>query len=410
MIMRLIGYNNFVVASILFALVFIISACSEETANFINDWDEDVYYFSENLKEDHVDLFFNISESEFDQDITSLRKNTSTFTEQKIIFELNRIIGKISDSHTRIEFNPHFTLLPFGVIQLDDGLILTEVDIEHEQFLGRRIIAVNDMPISEVFDKFRSIIPYENESNFKNQVVNYMLYAEFYFQFGISDKVEEIMLSLDDGNQLKLSAANNQMTTLQTASTPLFLEDVATLYWFEELAEDNMLYIQYNSCRERNDLSFQSFTNQIVNRINNNSDIDKVVIDLRHNGGGNSAVMHPLIDALEDLVDKNRLSKNQIYLIIGRKTFSSAILNTIELKDRIDLKIYGEPSGGKPNHHGEVKSFRLPNSLLLVSYSTKYFKLTDGDEDSIYPDVTVAYNTDHFLNGIDPVLEMIKTE
>ena len=44
----------------------------------------------------------------------------------------------------------------------------------------------------------------------------------------------------------------------------------------------------------------------------------------------------------------------------------------------------GEPTGGRPNHFGEVKSFNLPNSGLSVRYSTKYFRFWMTTQ-SLYP-------------------------
>ncbi len=41
--------------------------------------------------------------------------------------------------------------------------------------------------------------------------------------------------------------------------------------------------------------------------------------------------------------------------------------------------LVGEPTGGKPNSYGEISSFLLPNSGLVVNYSTKYFEQVSGD-------------------------------
>ncbi len=395
---------------VLILIISILFSCSEDIPNFVNDWDEDVYYFGKNLEENHIDLFFNISKSEFDDDINTLRDNTATLTEQEILIELSGIISKIGDSHTQLQFSHKLTILPFKVLWLDDGLLLTEVDIENEQHLGKRIIGINGIPIGEIIDMYRSVIAYENESNFKNQAVNYLLFKEFYQDFGIIDSLGEFTLKLEDGSDYILNTQTSQTIAIENASQPLFLKNINTFYRFEELTEDNIIYIQYNACRERSDLSFQSFTDQIANRIDGNNDIDKLVIDLRHNGGGNSTIMRPLINKLQNYIVENRFTKNQIYLIIGRKTFSSAILNTIELKEKLDNIIIGESSGGKPNHHGEVKKFRLPKSLLNVSYSTKYFELSPTDEDAITPDIPIEYSSDNYLNGVDPVLEKIKND
>ena len=68
----------------------------------------------------------------------------------------------------------------------------------------------------------------------------------------------------------------------------------------------------------------------------------------------------------------------------------------------------GEPSGGKPNHFGEIRSFTLPNSKLKAQYSTKYFvRIPDGDPPAVMPDIVIEPTFDDWYSGRDPVLEKI---
>ncbi len=390
-------------------LVLTIFSCKKEgDPHFVNNWDEDIYFFSKNLKDKHVDLFFNISKNEFDSDIKRLRDNALSFSDQEFLIGLTKIISKIGDSHTVIELGSMLNFLPFKVQWLSDGIILTEADVSHQAFLGEKVNGINGTPILTVLDSFRTVIPYENESNFKNQVVSYLPAIDFYNYFNFNNSTSEIEFNLANGSNIKIDAQSDNVVAISNSNVPLFLKNVDVIYWLEELTDDHLLYIQYNSCRERDDLSFQSFTNQIVGRLNNNPDIKKLVLDLRHNGGGNSAIAKPLIEEMQRLVSENRLDKSNIYIIIGRKTFSSALLNALEIKEKIDPVFIGEPTGGKPNHYGEVKNFRLPNSNLKVWYSTKYFEFSSNNEDSLEPDIYIDYYSDHLLNGIDPILEKIK--
>jgi C-terminal processing protease CtpA/Prc len=125
----------------------------------------------------------------------------------------------------------------------------------------------------------------------------------------------------------------------------------------------------------------------------------KVVIDLRHNPGGNSALLEPLIARLSGL-------RGRLYTVIGRKTFSSAILNALSLA-RIGATLIGEPAAGKPSHHGEVKTFPLPRSGLIVMYSTKYFRNPDHETDSLLPEIPVELSYADWAAGRDPVLGAI---
>lgn len=395
---------NIIIISILATAI----SCSESVPEFTNDWDEDVYYFGKNLKNEHVDLFFNSSEKEFDDDILRLRNETNNYDDKKIIFELLKIISKIGDSHTQIQYGSHITPMPFKIDWFDDGFFLSEIDGNSIHFLGEKISSVNGTPIMDVVEEFRSIIAFENESNFKHQVVEYMKYIEFYNEFGFNNSSSKITFKLENGSEYIAEKQTIETFKLFNSETPLFLKNRGKFYWFEELTEHDMIYVQYNSCQELTSLSFQDFTDQIVEKISTNDDIKKVVIDMRHNGGGNSSIMKPLINKLEDYVDSDRFSKEYIYLIVGRKTFSAALLNSLEIKEKLDNVVLGEPTGGKPKHYGEVRSFNLPNSNMKVNYSTKYFEHSENDEDSFEPDIYVEYNSDHLAEGIDPILDKIK--
>ena len=70
----------------------------------------------------------------------------------------------------------------------------------------------------------------------------------------------------------------------------------------------------------------------------------------------------------------------------------------------------GEPTGGKPNHFGEVRSFQLPTSNLKVKYSTKYFQFTKEEMDTVKPDKLIEPSFEDYQKGIDPVFNWIKKQ
>jgi C-terminal processing protease CtpA/Prc len=97
-----------------------------------------------------------------------------------------------------------------------------------------------------------------------------------------------------------------------------------------------------------------------------------------------------------------------LYVIIGRHTFSSAILNAIDLKQKAGAVLIGEPTSGKPNHYGEVRSITLPYSGKKLNYSTKYFSTYQQDTDSLYPDVRVLWSYQNLIHWQDGAMELIR--
>jgi len=97
--------------------------------------------------------------------------------------------------------------------------------------------------------------------------------------------------------------------------------------------------------------------------------------------------------------------KGDVIVLISRYTFSSAMTNAHQLKERLGAVLIGEPTGGKPNHFGQLDSFILPNSGLTVYHSTKWFQKVEGDPDAVHPDVLIEVGSEDFFAGNDPVLE-----
>jgi C-terminal processing protease CtpA/Prc len=170
-------------------------------------------------------------------------------------------------------------------------------------------------------------------------------------------------------------------------------------------AASKTLYFKYNICKEMEDESVQAFTERLLHAMRENAP-EKLVIDMRNNTGGNSTLLDPFIDSLAkcDLINQHY----RIFVIIGRDTFSSALLNVFSLRNKTQAILVGEPTGGKPNCYGEVLRIRLEQSGLRISYSTKYYHLIEDDlMPSLYPDVQKEYAIQDYIGLSDPCMEYI---
>ena len=80
---------------------------------------------------------------------------------------------------------------------------------------------------------------------------------------------------------------------LETAQfpVPLYLSDRASAYWFRYLDKEKALYIQYNRCQDVASHPFADFTKEVMAEAGQHP-IEKIIVDLRHNGGGNSETGH----------------------------------------------------------------------------------------------------------------------
>ncbi len=150
--------------------------------------------------------------------------------------------------------------------------------------------------------------------------------------------------------------------------------------------------------------SFESFIDLLFSEIDNLT-INKFIVDIRLNRGGSSSIITPLY---EKLLEHEEL-EGKIYCCIGAATFSSGELAAIYLKENLNAVLVGEPTGGKPNHYGDVASFVLPNSGLIVRYSTKYVSTYSDDIiRTLSPDYFVKNYSYNSFEGTDTYVEFIK--
>ena len=236
---------------------------------------------------------------------------------------------------------------------------------------GEVIIGIEDIHFEDIYEIYEEIIPHENQAKVKLGIQYLLLCPEILEALNIISNKQKFVIHTQNRIDIEINTTNidDQFNNFfSNKSLPLYLSNGKSNYWFEADKINKLVYLQYNKCREMEEYSFNSFTNDVMKKINETG-AEKLVIDLRWNGGGNSTIMNPLIKIIEE--NKTINQDGSLFVILGKNTFSSAILNALDLKTKTKAILIGEPTGGKPNHYGEVKSVKWSKLDLYLSYSTK---------------------------------------
>ncbi|GAB6170155.1 S41 family peptidase [Clostridium carnis] len=362
-------------------------------------WIEDLEELKEKLTREHKNLFFNISKKDWENKIEDLKKiiNLLDYNDMKV--ELSKIVASIKDAHTSITF-PIKYIIPLEFFYFKEGIYIINTTEEYKSILYKKIISINDIKIDEVIREVEKVISYENKYFLKCQLVKYIQSVEVLYGLCIIDDINSISLEVEDSNNFieKITIypkAYNDIKYVSKDNIHIYEENSSLNYWFKVL-EDNEIYIKYNSCREDNIDTIYNKIKETIKIIKLNN-IQRVVIDFRNNSGGDSTLIEPLLEYIKENKIINK--KGNLFIVIGRETFSSALLNVYEFKNKTNAILVGEPTGGKPNCYGEVKRFVLKNSGFNVSYSTKYYKLIEDDNlDSLYPDIELSNSIIDYIN------------
>ncbi len=387
----------------------------------VERWRGDLAFLAAELPKRHKNLFFAQPREEWEARVADLDEAIERLADHEIVVELMRLVTSVGDGHTAVQFGSGpvaWKRLPIQVHPFADGLHVVLAPRDLAFALGAKVTAVGGKPIDEAWRRIGEVVSHDNETGLLG---NGPTYFETFFVLhglGLGDDRDHATFTVvtDSGEekQLDLGGASGGggvaggallgPLLAESKQEPLWRQRRGESYWWTWVAESKLLYLQYNRCVEDPKLPFAQLAEELFAAADQH-EVRRFVIDLRHNGGGNSTVIVPLYRGLANRRDLR--SKGHLFVAIGPETFSSAMLNAVELKQGWGAQLVGEPTGGKPRSYGEILTFELPWSRLRVSYSTKLFELLKDDLPSVLPDLPAPLCWEHWTSGRDPVLEAI---
>jgi len=405
--------------NICFFLVFIIlltTGCETQylSSDRNSKWKKDLNYLQEALPKKHANLFFKVSEEQFNRQIDALRNSVDNLNDDEIIDGMYKIAASVGDGHTKIK-RDFLKKYPLQFYYFKDGVYVINTIGEYKEALYSKLIKINGQDIKSIEDKISPLIAKENEQSIKKALPGYLSIPEIVHGVKIVDSIDgEVTFTFEnrEGKKFDLNVASIDskenidyiINGEYDESYPLYMQNPTSNYWYKYLENDKTLYLKYNQCLEINkDGKISDFNNEILDFINNNS-VDKFVIDMRDNGGGGQDRLDAIIQGIKNNEINN---KNKFFVIVGRNTFSAAIGDVVKWRKETNATFIGQETSGKLNHYGSWDTFALPNSKLTVQYSTMYVNNGDDESDSFIPDKTIEISIDDYVNKKDPILDYI---
>lgn len=394
-------------------------------------WRFDLALVEREVKRRMVDPHRLIRAGRFDAALRALMAAIPDLTDAQIYVELRRLIRLVGDGHSLVGRDPArpdlLLTLPVQFYLFAEGLYIIAAAREHAGLLGKRVVALDGQPIEAVLAALEPLISRDNDQWVLHQVPFAVRETPVLHALGLLDAPDRASLTLasDDGNAetVALAADLDQPTHRlyyafpappswmylpETLSfpPPLYLRNPWVHYWFEHLPQARAVYFQFNRVREEPLEPFPAFTERLFACIAANR-VDKLVIDLRWNNGGNTFLTLPFLHRLIGAAQVNR--RGGLFVIIGRRTYSAAQNFTTMLELHTNATFVGEPSGSCPNFAGETSEFRLPYSGLTLNISDLYWQTSwPTDHRSATPPLLYIPPTfTAFAANRDPALEAV---
>lgn len=414
---------------VLFILLMVSSIHMSAQENMTaQDWQYDLRFLQETIHESFASLFKKIKPEEFDRAVDSLFVQIPTLEDHEIVVGFARIISLFKYGHTDISFNrPNATFrkIPLQIYLFSDGAYITGTHKKYKKALGAKIIGIEGIEIKEIFKKIEPVVPIENSSYFKAYGISYALIPEVLHAQGITSQLKDtVTVKLEkDGKQFDLAissstntrfpvkygeviAGKDWLSARDSMHTPLYLEQLERRYILKYLENHNTLYVRYSQVLDDTSESIQRFFKRVFDSVENKK-VDKLVLDVRLNSGGNNYNNKQVI---KGIIEQRKINKKgKFFVILGRRTFSAAQNLVNELDNYTEAIFVGEPTAENINFFGDSKRLILPKSKLRTYLSFAWWqdKPQWENRDAMAPDIPVSISFEEYHKNQDPVLEKI---
>ncbi|WCO03491.1 S41 family peptidase [Psychroserpens ponticola] len=408
-------------------LLSTLSFCQEIKTE---DWTTDLNFLKSELQKKHINLFFKLTKNEFEEGIEEIISKLDSDSDFETTMKLSQLLAKIGDSHTTINISKFLNIqknIPINCTWFGEDIHVVSTSKDNYEILDKKMVSINEYHIKTIIDSIKTIFSNDNNATIKKGTIRLINNKKLLDYFGFSKSSDSIYRIGFENSKNQLSFENvaterydkkTRISTKIDGLRPYYIEGKGNIFKEKYYEKDKIYYIQYNKCISKESVlatgnkleatkypSYKKFEQKILNTIETKK-VKKLIFDMRFNTGGNSSIIKNLIRQIR--VNKSLNQKDKLFVVVGQRTYSSAILNTLAFKHFTNATVIGEETSGMPNHYGNIKSFYLPYSNIKLNYSTKYHNLYKGIDNTIKPDIEIIRTFDDYKKGIDPIYEFVK--
>ncbi len=413
-----------------------------QSGTAVEQWRADLRFLAERIPSIHPNPWHTVSEKAFAGAVDELNAAIPQLTDEQIVLELVRLVALLGEGHSflsPIQTAAGFQLYPLRLYEFSDGIFVVDAAESYQEAIGAQVLGVGGMDMPRLYERLAPYIARDSDVGLKTMIPVRLINATMLQALGIVDDItrpafrlrertgEEFTLDLspvsaeayaawnfpDDLGSLDTFRAFSEYTLmggLPQRPAPLYLQArYSENFWYRYLQPSQTLYIQYNLVTSSSPGAgtLRAFSDEVASVVATRP-VARIVVDMRHNPGGDNFTYPPFLDLLTQNQAINL--PNRLYIITGRHTGSAAVNFLTDLEQRESKAILvGEPTISRPNLYGDPRLLLLPNSRLEVYISSRYWEKSDRDDarDQISPDIPLDLFSADFFAGRDPLLEWI---
>lgn len=395
-------------------------------------WREDLRYMAAEMEKRHKNLYHTVSRERFDSAVAALDHRIPSLARHQVIVEMTRIAALVQDGHTNVAptRDPRigFRALPVRLYLFKDGLFVRAAHRSYAGLAGARVVRIGRATPDQAYAKVRELVARDNEMDARFFAPFLLAMPEVLHALGIIEDMERVPLVIEKGGR------RSQVIVAPIGPAPMMPPDTDLSWWpdsgwvdmrdsapnpaplwlrhdpqvhfrMDYIPESRLVYVQYNKVGDMEGESLADFSRRLL-ALADTADINRLVLDLRLNRGGNGTLNRPM---LVSLIKARKLDgSGKLFAIIGRSTFSAAQFMVNDLERYTDAVFVGEPSGGKVNSYGDSRKITLPHSGITVRVSIYWWQEQPYDlRQWKAPDLAAELTSADYRANVDPAMKAV---
>ena len=387
-------------------------------------WLSDLRELEDELKRVHYVYRKTDLPDHFSKSLLELRSKLPGLQDSEVIVELQKSLASLNDGHTLIyPFGMRigqFSSLPLTFYEFTDGLFIIDADSGYRHLIGSKIVKIGEVATSELLGRLNDFVSCDNASGFRWVAPLYIKFTPYLKSVGakmLNDSIEIHTIDAElnvsawaieiDQPPIDPSRIRTKLPAphLSPDDLPVCFQKQERNFWLKNLDNHEVVYAQINQVKDMEEETFAGFSMRLRTQLA----IWKpraLVVDLRFNNGGDANLISEM---LRTLIWYETAQKGQLFVIMGRNTFSAAqtMLNRIE--EFTNARFVGEPSGSRPNRLGNESPFRLKYSGVMGTISSGYHQGSSSRDHRVWigPDIPAKWSSQDYFSGKDPAFAII---
>lgn len=360
------------------------------------------------IKRTHPHPFGTVSEADFTAEAKRLDAQWDQLTAQgEADFALMRLVASLGDEHTTVASAVTDAALPFLTMRVGGEIIVVQAQAHLPELVGKALVSIGGVPVEDVYERMLPYLSGETDGWRGAQFAQALTSARMLVHVGAMQDTARVTVRVRDvmtGEETETTADTlpGGYDYASARIMPLAQTLMQSGYYYATLLKEGELFIQYNTCAENPQMPMADFADALWAQMGGMQP-EKILVDLRHNSGGDSRVIAPLLTTLKRFMENG----STVYALIGAQTFSSGMLNAADLRE-IGAVLLGEETGGVLGY-GELKMCALGDGLTLYC-SSKDFSGGAAQHEPVTPDVTIEQTAEDFVRGVDSVVAWVRKQ